>query len=428
MASYRDYQGIDLGRAANDAMNYRLNRERLAEIQRQRQIQTLLPEARAQAARGDFSLLYQINPQEAEAMKLGLQERAKSQDIMLRKQREESLKFEQQKQAEANAKVLANLETRRNALSYIAQNPASAPQVQSYIDGLAQNQSIDPFDVMKYSDKPEELKNDLEFLAFQTAMTKNPEVSKIGAQVLEKIGRAGDVSGMFTDEFKSEYEKMLAKPKGGVNITVAPQFNAPSTVPLEKSTRTETQKEQIRNIETLSNLNDIESKTIDEYLTFWGKGKIAWAEFMDKLGSSSEEQRELIRNQTPWLLGVKNIFNAYRREITGAAAAMAELKDLESAIINTNMGPEKFKAALAMAKEKAKRAIRLRNSLLTSGLSTEDPDFSAKLDEMYRTGMDAKSGDDGARMAEYLVKQKGMSRGAALDLIRSYGYFDEDQQ
>jgi hypothetical protein len=417
----RNYQGVDLARAALDAQAYRQNemmmRASAEQLAQQRKMQTLLPEARRMAFQGDFTLLYQLAPQEAEAMKAGIQKRTASEF-------EQKQKWVAQKEQEKSAKVLGSLEARRNALSYVASNPQAAPNVQQYIDQLAQSGQIEPFDVMKYQNNPNELKSDLELTAFQFAMNKNPEATKMGAEILEEIGRAGDVSAMFSDEFKGAYKKRLeAKKSGGVNVTVSPQINMPSSIPLDKKVATDMQREQIGDLKTLSNLDDIIAKTDEKYLTTLGRIEGFAGGLLDKAGLASEDMKKYLGDRRVWREGVSQIFNSYRKEITGAAAAQAELSSLKDSIINADLGPSEFNASVQSFREKVARTMRIRNRLINEGLDIENPIFGQRLDELYAAGIDPKTDEDRLTRAKQLM-DAGNKKADIVRILKQEGYLE----
>jgi len=62
-------------------------------------------------------------------------------------------------------------------------------------------------------------------------------------------------------------------------------------------------------------------------------------------------------NRSKFVKRVKQYFNQYRKEITGAAASEKEMEDLLASMINADMGPSEFRAVfddfLSMAQANA---------------------------------------------------------------------------
>ena len=66
------------------------------------------------------------------------------------------------------------------------------------------------------------------------------------------------------------------------------------------------------------------------------------------------------------------LFNRYRKEITGAAAAVTELKDLKKSYLNSDRGPEATKAMLKNLQRIGRQGYETKKQNLRDGLAVGD--------------------------------------------------------
>lgn len=119
-----------------------------------------------------------------------------------------------------------------------------------------------------------------------------------------------------------------------------------------KAQTTKLQTQVLNSEKTLVKLRKIGDDLDDSFLTYQGKVGAKFGSILDQLGVSKgtpvvggavkhAAAARAFKNQ------VQQHFNAYRKEITGAAAAIAELDRLEQSFLtDKNMGPETFKTVL----------------------------------------------------------------------------------
>jgi len=148
------------------------------------------------------------------------------------------------------------------------------------------------------------------------------------------------------------------------------------------------QKEIITAEIQLSNLDAIGENIDDSFLTFRGATKSFFLNLADKAEIDlSPEQLKFVGDRVSFRNDVKQFFNRYRKEITGAAAAEKELKDLQNSIVNIDLGPQAFRSAFVQIREKTERIQKLRQRVLREGVpgGFENPrsPAAARLDELF---------------------------------------------
>lgn len=85
-------------------------------------------------------------------------------------------------------------------------------------------------------------------------------------------------------------------------------------------------------------------------------------------GMSKEEQKEYIQKGEQFNTTIEQLFNAYRVEVTGAAAALAELDRLQKSYLNKEINGEQFIGRAQAIVDKAKRENKIDGSVLTQGV------------------------------------------------------------
>lgn len=122
------------------------------------------------------------------------------------------------------------------------------------------------------------------------------------------------------------------------------------------------------------------------FLTYWGKIKGGAASVLDKVGVAGPQDRDFLTKQTQFNQNVEQVFNLYRKDITGAAAAVAELDRLKKAVINTDQSPTEFKAALGEFARALERGLAIKTQLLSEGIPLGSPAFSAEFEKRFLGG------------------------------------------
>ena len=125
----------------------------------------------------------------------------------------------------------------------------------------------------------------------------------------------------------------------------------------------------------------------------------------------------MIRQHSKFSKGVNAEFNAYRKLITGAAAAVQELEDLKKAMISTDLSPDEFEAAFNEYSMELSRTLRIRNKVLREGLKPGTKQYGEELNRMYLTGDDDKMDARGDEL-----EASGMSDDDIVKALEQEGY------
>jgi hypothetical protein len=120
-----------------------------------------------------------------------------------------------------------------------------------------------------------------------------------------------------------------------------------------------------------------------EMLTYPGKARNAWAVTADKFGMAGPKDKAVIDKQTRFVQNVEQVFNLYRKDITGAAAALAELDRLKRAVINTDQSPAQFEASLGEFARTLQRGLDIKKKLLNEGIPMGTTQFSQAFEQEF---------------------------------------------
>jgi spore coat protein CotH len=177
-------------------------------------------------------------------------------------------------------------------------------------------------------------------------------------------------------------------PKAGMSVSVDKDGNITyeqggwGNTNLTKPTVTDLQKDIITGQDYLNRLDLIMKDFKPKYLTYMGKGRENLAIFNDKASGSSGD-KEYLTGVTKFNTGVEQLFNQYRKEITGAAAALAELDRLKASMLNKDMSPEQFEAAEQQLRELITSTMTIKQDLLNRGLQPGSKEFGQAMDAAF---------------------------------------------
>lgn len=211
--------------------------------------------------------------------------------------------------------------------------------------------------------------------AQQAAQAKaNAPVSPFG-----KLKRDLDRGFITPDVYRA---KVASIGKGGVNIYTG-------KIPLAKKTISDAQKGIVSGRIERIGLGDIRKNFDPSFLTFGGKAANIASGLIDKTGFGAELpesgplSKTTLKKQTKFKQSVQQTFNRYRKEITGAAAAVQELASLQKALFNLDQSPIEFEAALDNYEAAANRIDELRIELLQEGIDPATPEGGKMLDDAF---------------------------------------------
>ncbi|MCP4410187.1 MAG: hypothetical protein GY807_21080 [Gammaproteobacteria bacterium] len=171
--------------------------------------------------------------------------------------------------------------------------------------------------------------------------------------------------------------------KGGVNVYTG------DNIPLGKKVTSKQVSDVTAGRVALSNISSIRQKLKPDWLTYKGQLVSGATKIAEKAGFGDylpKESKQKLREYTQFKTAVEQEFNRYRKEITGAAAAIQELQALRKATFNTDQSPTEFNAALDQLESSIRRIDQLRIDLLSKGIDPKTPEGGAQLDAMYLRG------------------------------------------
>ena len=159
--------------------------------------------------------------------------------------------------------------------------------------------------------------------------------------------------------------------KSGQTIEV--NVNEQGFQELTKAQKSLLQKEIRANKTNLQALDDISDSFDASYFTLQGQGWAKVGAWADKLGISPDTPLvggavDYNARKTTAVAQIDMLFNQYRKEITGAAAAVAELESLKKSYLNTDRGPEATLAMIAQLKAVGKRGYEEKKLQLGQGI------------------------------------------------------------
>lgn len=189
--------------------------------------------------------------------------------------------------------------------------------------------------------------------------------------------------------------------------------------PLDKSVSKAAQEKVISAGESLARLQRIKDTYKPEYLTYQGKAENYLSSIKSKAGVDlSPQEKEDLQQRRKFTQAVNYDFNQYRKEITGAAAAVSELENLKKAALNDDLGPDEFEAAFSEYVEERQRSLRIYNKLLREGLKPGTKQFGSALDQLF-----IGSGDDDINARGDELEANGLSEEQVLEQLKLEGYY-----
>ena len=193
-----------------------------------------------------------------------------------------------------------------------------------------------------------------------------------------------------TEPFRKAMLQAIKKP--GQSFTVSPDGTIEFTTgvlahpTLGKPVVKNLQETIISGEQNLSRLDRIVADYEPKFLTFAGQIGASVTALKSKFGANvSKENKEFLKSRRKFTQGVNTFFNAYRKEITGAAAAVAELEGLKKAVLNEDLSPIEFEAAVEQFREEVLRINRLNRRILREGLTGKK---GQQLDLLFSAGED----------------------------------------
>lgn len=274
------------------------------------------------------------------------------------------------------------------------------------------------------------------------AKTGNPDVllkrTEEKKQTLSPVGKLlSEMNALDKDDPQREvYRKAIEKTvaSSGMSVTVDEDgrvrvVTGPGAM-MERSTKAALEKDIIGLEQRLADVEEVGKDFSRDFLTWVGQLKGKGLRALSFAGAKlNDDQKAFIANKRRFVEGVEQVFNAYRKEVTGAQAAMQELSMLRDSILNKKLSPDEFEASYNRYVSQLKRSIRLKRMYLRQGISEKE--IMAKtgiMNEAYKSGFDVPDEEVNARGDELERKfsndglQGDDLQNAVISALRSEGY------
>jgi len=176
-------------------------------------------------------------------------------------------------------------------------------------------------------------------------------------------------------------------PPAQTGVVVGPDGTVTIGAPLASGNVAKAQEKVTNAMDNLARLREIRSSFDPQFLTFLGQGRQAFLRTKERAGVTLDPtEQQYVGQYRQFSEGVDQFFNQYRKEITGAAAAVAELSSLKDAILNKDLSPTEFTSSFDRLVNEATRTINIQNSLLEQGLSPSSKSFQQQADQLFMSG------------------------------------------
>jgi len=158
-------------------------------------------------------------------------------------------------------------------------------------------------------------------------------------------------------------------------ITIGPDGTVQIGGPQKMSTKTSGQLEKniMGAVQSLSDLQRIGDQYASDFLTYQGAAKAKTGEVLSKWGLGDNEWSQFNAERQAFQDNVRQFFNAYRKEITGAAASVKELELLMESMFNADRDPVTFQRTYNEFVSKVKRNLELNQQMRRDGLPLNSP-------------------------------------------------------
>jgi len=238
----------------------------------------------------------------------------------------------------------------------------------------------------------------------------------------------------FRETYRKALEKAVARTgqkievgaDGSVTIT---QGEGAMESPLSKPTQTQIEKDTLALSTQLGDLAALKDNYSREYLTYGGRLKGWSLRQQSKAGFKlGKESKGFVGGMRQFVEGVEQIFNTYRKEITGAQAAMKEIAMLRTSILNKEMSPDEFEYSYNRYVSQIGRQFRLKTKFLREGI-TNPKELGKRIDQAYLNNENTDSKDmdmRGDEIASELIKRgvpQEQLQQEVLSMLKKEGYY-----
>lgn len=167
-----------------------------------------------------------------------------------------------------------------------------------------------------------------------------------------------------TPEYQARARELNSK--SGVNVTT--NVNPDGKQEPTKSTLNSIQKNMLGAEQSLRDLSRIADTHSDEFLTNYGRFKAFLGKAADGFNVDPFGLATFNAERAKFSGNVKQFFNQYRKEITGAAASVQELQQLVDALFSPELGPKEFKAKFDEFQKKVELNLQANRDSAREGI------------------------------------------------------------
>jgi hypothetical protein len=248
-----------------------------------------------------------------------------------------------------------------------------------------------------------------QFALQQVAAQQDPTKQKIERVPLEltedipNVGKAGkNVMGVFrANPVTGEAEYLVnGQPVSGTSVRPPESRQATRDANLSTAQRGTITQDIAKKNQTQAQIDALKGMDFERFLTVGGKLNVFTGTWKDKLNlpfwQLSEDERKELAEAQAFNGTTSQLFQAIRTEVTGAQAAMVELRYLEQAYLSNKMGPTQFRQALSLLDNMNSLAVKIKADMLEQGFNAIGPDgqvnqeyldeFGARFDDQWETG------------------------------------------
>ena len=199
-------------------------------------------------------------------------------------------------------------------------------------------------------------------------------IPELQAKIMSKIGEAKMKKLEMTAKEMS-FKKSIAKDSVEVKAAMDQIANKGQSIGLSSKVVNDVQTKTIAAMNVMANMNVLNKSFEPKFFERFNVTKLKALKQAEKLGIGlTDGQKKDIKEFTVFEKRVKQFFNQYRKDITGAQASEKEIKILEDSFLSMSFSPTEFKAAMEGLRAKAKLEIELNKMMLKDGIPGEDLD------------------------------------------------------
>lgn len=195
--------------------------------------------------------------------------------------------------------------------------------------------------------------------------------------------------------------EMMTTPQAGTTFETTPggvkftqggpvQEDGPAGISLHKGPAAKMQEEITEKKFSLGRVDRIAEAYDPKFLQYLDRFGLQVSDFREKMKgfpvigkTPSAEDKKMMGQITVFHHLLRQEFNAYRKDITGAAAAFKELEWLLKSFINEKLSPSAFEAALGLYQSELRRGIGIKEDLLKRGIRFGTKEYTDAFDDAW---------------------------------------------